>query len=123
MGTLPRGRPTCKYETAPAYGKRRIQYDIGDEILEKVKEEPKKALDPNEDDKLSGDMRELYDRLLPTQESEERRQKLVEKLERILSKEWPGNEFTVHVFGSSENMLCTSESDGLYIPMMAALTR
>jgi DNA polymerase sigma len=112
MGQLPRGNPRCKYETAPQLGKRRIQYDIGDEILPRPQEDPKKYLDPDEEKKLQGDMRELYDRLLPTPESEDRRMKLVGKLDRILRKEWPGNEFTVHVFGSSENMLCTSESDG-----------
>ncbi|KAF2100493.1 hypothetical protein NA57DRAFT_65017 [Rhizodiscina lignyota] len=111
MAALPRGRPTCKYETAAAFGRRRILYDIGDAPLEKAKEEPKASLNPDEEDKLSGDMRELYDRLLPTAESEQRRLKLVDKLERILKKEWPGNEFTVHVFGSSGNLLCTSESD------------
>lgn len=87
-------------------------YDIGDAPLEAPTEEPKAALDPDEEDKLSGDMRELYDRLLPTAESEQRRIRLVEKLDTILRKEWPGNEFTVHVFGSSGNMLCTSDSDG-----------
>lgn len=112
MAALPRGRPTCKYETAAAFGRRRIQYDIGDAILERPKEEPKAFLNPEEEDKLSGDMRELYDRLLPSEESEQRRKELVTKLDRILRNEWPGTEFTVHVFGSSGNLLCTSESDG-----------
>jgi DNA polymerase sigma len=79
--------------------------------LEKAKEEPKKCLNPKEDEKLSGDMRELYDRLLPSQESMDRRRVFVKKLEDILHTEWPGNEFKVHVFGSSGNMLFTSESD------------
>jgi len=106
------GRPTCKYETSFQYGKRRIQYDIGDEPLAKAKEEPKVALEPHEEDKLSGDMRELYDRLLPSAESEQRRQGLIKKLDTILRSNWPDTEFKVHVFGSSGNMLCTSESDG-----------
>jgi DNA polymerase sigma len=89
-----------------------MQYDIGDAPLERPKEEPKKALDPDEEKKLSGDMRELYDRLLPSPESDKRRLHFVDKLGRILRKEWPGNEFHVHLFGSSGNMLCTSESDG-----------
>lgn len=120
MASLPRGRPTCKYETAAAFGRRRIQYDIGDALLEKAKEEPKQFLNPDEENKLSGDMRELYDRLLPSEESEQRRKKLVEKLERILRKEWPGNEFTVTIFGSSGNMLCTNESDGKFLDLRAA---
>ena len=89
-----------------------MQYDIGDAPLERPTEEPKKALDPDEEKKLSGDMRELYGRLLPSPESDKRRLHFVNKLSRILRKEWPGNEFHVHLFGSSGNMLCTSESDG-----------
>ena len=67
---------------------------------------------PDEDDKLSGDMRELYDRLLPSKESEERRAKLILKLEKILNDEWPGNDIKVNVFGSSGNLLSSSDSDG-----------
>ncbi|KAL8660903.1 MAG: hypothetical protein Q9202_006079 [Teloschistes flavicans] len=72
---------------------------------------PKKYLNPAEEGKLSGDMRELYDRLLPTEDSDDRRAKFVRKLERILNEKWPGNDIRVHVFGSSGNMLCTNESD------------
>lgn len=72
---------------------------------------PKKFLNPAEDGKLSGDMRELYDRILPTRESDERRAKFVRKLERMLNQQWPGNDIKVHVFGSSGNMLCTNDSD------------
>ncbi|ORY10737.1 hypothetical protein BCR34DRAFT_601871 [Clohesyomyces aquaticus] len=107
-GSRPSGK--CQYETNTAFGRRRIPY-TSSEILEKAKEEPKKALDPHEDNKLSGDMRELYDRLLPSKESTERRKKFVTKLEGILRKEWPGFDFKVHVFGSSGNDLYTSESD------------
>jgi DNA polymerase sigma len=88
-----------------------MPYDSSD-ILEKPKDEPKKSLDPHEDEKLSGDMRELYDRLLPSADSTARRHAFVKKLERILHTEWPGNEFKVHVFGSSGNLLYTNESDG-----------
>ncbi|KAF2002394.1 hypothetical protein P154DRAFT_138325 [Amniculicola lignicola CBS 123094] len=100
----------CRFETNFANGRRRMPY-VSSDILENPKEEPKKALDPQEEDKLSGDMRELYDRLLPTEESTNRRIALVKKLENILRTEWPGAEFKVHVFGSSGNLLCTSESD------------
>ncbi|KAL8700602.1 MAG: hypothetical protein Q9201_005366 [Fulgogasparrea decipioides] len=72
---------------------------------------PKKYLNPAEEGKLSGDMRELYDRILPTKDSDDRRTKFVRKLERILNEKWPGNDIKVHVFGSSGNMLCTNESD------------
>ena len=73
---------------------------------------PKKYLNPVEEEKLSGDMRELYDRILPSDESDQRRAKFVQKLERILNQQWADSDIQVHVFGSSGNMLCTSDSDG-----------
>ena len=73
---------------------------------------PKKFLNPREEGKLSGDMRELYDRILPTRESDEKRARFVQKLDRVLNQQWPGNDIKVHVFGSSGNMLCTNDSDG-----------
>ncbi|KAL1627364.1 hypothetical protein SLS54_002289 [Diplodia seriata] len=112
-GTLPslRKQPyKCKYETGIAFGRRRMGYDNAD-MLERAPVRPKPSLNPKEEEKLSGDMRELYDRLLPSEESQKRRKLLVEKLGRILHTEWPGNEFKVHVFGSSGNLLCTAESD------------
>ncbi|QDS75129.1 hypothetical protein FKW77_007592 [Venturia effusa] len=111
LAALPRGRPTCKYETGASYSRRRIQYDVGDAPLDSPKEEPKRALDPHEEKKLSGDMRELYDRLLPSQESEQRRVTFLQKLEGILRKQWPTTEFKVQLFGSSGNNLCTNDSD------------
>ena len=56
-------------------------------------------------------MDELYQRLLPSDESEERRARLVAKLERLLNEEWPGNDIKVNVFGSSGNLLSSSDSD------------
>ena len=85
--------------------------DGGNEELGPPKKEPKRSLEPDDHEKLSGDMRELYDRLLPSQESEERRTLLVKKLEKILNEEWPGNDIRVHVFGSSGNDLSSSDSD------------
>ena len=102
----------CKFETGAEIRKRRIPYvEGGNEELGAPKKEPKKTLEPDEHEKLSGDMRELYDRLLPSEESEERRAQLVKKLERILNKEWPGNDIRVNVFGSSGNLLSSSDSD------------
>ncbi|GAB7339787.1 hypothetical protein MBLNU457_6339t1 [Dothideomycetes sp. NU457] len=110
------GRPqtqnVCKFEAGAEFRKRRIPYkDGGNDPLPPPKTEPKKALEPDEEDKLSGDMRELYDRLLPSKESEERRAKLVSKLEHILEKTWPGNDIKVNVFGSSGNLLSSTDSD------------
>ena len=72
----------------------------------------KKHLDPAEEEKLTGDMRELYDRLLPSAESEDRRARFVRKLEKILNDRWPGHGIKAHVFGSSGNLLCSNDSDG-----------
>lgn len=56
-------------------------------------------------------MRDLYEQLLPTEESEDRRHRLVEKLERLLRDRWPGQHIKVSVFGSTGNKLGTKESD------------
>lgn len=95
-----------------AFSRRRIPYSIGGDQLERPKAMPKKYLNPPEEGKLSGDMRELFDRILPSKESDQRRANFVQKLERILNQQWVGSEIKVHVFGSSGNMLCTSDSDG-----------
>ena len=95
-----------------AFSRRRIPYAIGGDQLERPKTMAKKFLSPVEEGKLSGDMRELYDRILPTTESDERRARFVRKLDHILNEKWPGNDIKVHVFGSSGNMLCTNDSDG-----------
>ncbi|KZM18964.1 nucleotidyltransferase [Ascochyta rabiei] len=112
MPTLRLGRPfKCKYETnVGSLGRRRMPYESSD-ILDKAKEEPKKTLDPHEDDKLSGDMRELYDRLQPSLENTRKRDRFVQKVQHMLEKEFPGNLSKVHVFGSSGNMLYTTDSD------------
>ena len=102
----------CRYETGMAFSRRRIPYSIGGDQLERSKTMPKKFLNPSEEGKLSGDMRELYDRILPSKESDQRREDFVRKLESILNQRWPGNDVKVHVFGSSGNMLCTNDSDG-----------
>lgn len=102
----------CKYETGDEIRRRRIPYlQVYAEALGPPRIEPKATLQPQEQEKLSGDMRELYDRLLPSEESEQRRAALLVKLERILNDEWPGNEIRVNVFGSSGNLLSSTDSD------------
>jgi DNA polymerase sigma len=97
-----------------ALGRRRIPYALGGDMLPRPNQNSlQRNLTEEEASKLSGDMRELYDRLLPTPESEDRRTRFVTKLDEILNKAWPGNYIKVHVFGSSGNLLCTSDSDGL----------
>ena len=56
-------------------------------MLDRPEKQPIKYLNPKEEDKLSGAMRELYDRLLPSAESEERRAIFVQKLESLLNKQ------------------------------------
>ena len=113
MPTLRLGRPyKCRYETnVGSLGRRRMPYESSD-ILDQPKEEPKKTLDPHEHNKLTGDMRELYDRLQPSGENTRKRDRFVQKVEHILETEFPGNLSKVHVFGSSGNMLYTTDSDG-----------
>jgi DNA polymerase sigma len=94
-----------------AKAKRRVPYSLGPDRLEPEKLPLKNHLTAEEDAKLSGDMRELYDRLLPSPESETRRTKLVQKLEKLLNERWPGHCIKVNVFGSTGNRLGSSDSD------------
>jgi DNA polymerase sigma len=93
-----------------------MAYSIGSDKLEKIKSSNIKAkLTRDDERKLTGDMRELYDRLLPSAESDAKRKKFVQKLEKLLNDEWPGHDIRVHMFGSSGNLLCTDESDGMFV--------
>lgn len=103
---------TCRFMSTQT-SRRRIPYTIGTDRLER-QENVKATLDPHEEERLSGDMRELYDRLLPSADSQAKRIQAVDKLRRILTTEWPDKDIQVSVFGSSGNLLCTSESDGLH---------
>ncbi|TGO63391.1 hypothetical protein BCON_0013g00370 [Botryotinia convoluta] len=108
----PAQRRGCQYETAMASIRRRMPYSLGADRLEQLKDSDLKSkLSDEQERKLSIDMRELYDRLLPTAETDERRRKLVSKLEDMFNKEWPGHDIRVYVFGSSGNLLCTDASD------------
>lgn len=102
----------CKYETAMAYFRRRIPYSIGGDILEPETGGLKEKLEATEEQKLTADIMDLYDRLLPSAESDDRRRQLVRKLEKLFNDKWPGHEIKAHVFGSSGNKLCSSDSDG-----------
>lgn len=103
----------CPYETAPRHFWRRIPYNIGAERLEKCHpDKVKSKLSEDDERKLSTDMRELYDRLLPSPEVKDNRKTLVQKLEVIFNEEWPGHNIRVHLFGSSGNLLWSDDSDG-----------
>ncbi|KAE8359318.1 hypothetical protein BDV27DRAFT_55983 [Aspergillus caelatus] len=101
----------CKYETAMAFFRRRIPYSLGADLLPEEKEGLKERLEPEEEKRLTDDILEVYDRLLPSAESDDRRRQLVRKLERLFNEQWPGRDIKVHVFGSSGNKLCSSDSD------------
>jgi DNA polymerase sigma len=73
----------------------------------------KSKLSEDEERQMATDMREVYDRLLPTEAVEERRKKLVQKLETTFNEEWPGHDIRVNLFGSSGNYLCSDDSDGM----------
>lgn len=109
----PHRPPPCPYETAFVKFRRRMPYSLGNERLEKV--DPgkiKSKLSQEDERKLTTDMRELYDRLIPSPEVEEKRTRMVQKLEAIFNDEWPGHDIRVHLFGSSGNLLCSDDSDG-----------
>lgn len=117
---LPPRAGGCPYETAQMNTRRRIPYTIGNEKLDRVDMSTvKRRLTEDEERKLTTDMRELYDRLLPTSEVEVKRKKLCVKLERIFNEEWPGHDIRVHPFGSSGNLLCSDDSDGMLRPMVS----
>ncbi|KAH8180180.1 cid1 family poly A polymerase domain-containing protein [Sarocladium implicatum] len=112
LKNLPPRLGGCKFETAQINSRRRIPYSVGNERLETLDlSTVKSKLSEDEERKLATDMREVYDRLLPTQAVEESRQKLVQKLETIFNEEWPGHDIRVNLFGSSGNFLCSDDSD------------
>ncbi|KAI1181276.1 hypothetical protein F4777DRAFT_10471 [Nemania sp. FL0916] len=102
----------CKYETGLKYSRRRIPYNIGTDPLERLDQSTVQSkLSEDDERKLTTDMRELYDRLQPTEAVETKRKKLVQKLEKLLNDAWPGHDIRVHLFGSSGNLLCSDDSD------------
>lgn len=113
--------PNCRYMSTQT-SRRRIPYTIGTDRLEK-EEHVKANLDPDEEKRLSEDMHALYDRLLPTEDSQHKRLLVVEKLQGILTQAWPDKSIQVAVFGSSGNMLFTSRSDGMLRARCCSWTR
>ncbi|KAI7906035.1 uncharacterized protein BX663DRAFT_449044 [Cokeromyces recurvatus] len=69
------------------------------------------VLNIQQEDNLSIDIIKLYQELLPTKESHDRRVKFVDLMERLLNNEWPDHDIKANVFGSSVNDLGTSTSD------------
>lgn len=106
----------CVYETALINARRRMPYSLGIEKLGKEKPVQEK-LSPEQEKKLTKDMLDMFEGLKPNEESSERRRMFLDKLGRLLNDEWPGHDIQVHAFGSTENHLCMSDSDGIrHIP-------
>ena len=121
---LPPRISSCKYETAQINSRRRIPYSVGNDRLEKLDlRTVKSKLTEDEERKLATDMRDVYDRLLPTAAVEENRKKLVSKLEKTFNDEWPGHDIRVNLFGSSGNLLCSDDSDGTSTPSICMIYR
>ncbi|KAK1826906.1 Poly(A) RNA polymerase cid13 [Podospora conica] len=117
-GNVPSLRPLpprtggCRFEYGIPTSRRRIPYSIGSDRLEKLDDDAiKKSLSDEDEAKLEADMQRLYSQLLPTEEIETKRKKLVQKLETLLNKEWQRKDIRVHLFGSSGNLLCSDDSD------------
>ncbi|KAI0397674.1 hypothetical protein F5Y17DRAFT_454830 [Xylariaceae sp. FL0594] len=109
---LPARGGGCKYETGLKHMKRRVPYTGGSDPLDRIDLSlVSNKLSEDDERKLSTDMRELYNRLKPTQAVEIKRKKLVRKLAKLLNDAWPGHDITVHLFGSSGNLLCSDDSD------------
>ncbi|KAL7271757.1 hypothetical protein RUND412_005461 [Rhizina undulata] len=100
----------CKYETALINARRRMPYSLGIEKLGKEMPTKEKLL-PTQAEKLTDDMLVLFEKLKPSEESNERRRKFLEKLATLLNREWPGHNIKVRAFGSTENHLCMTDSD------------
>ncbi|KAF9365325.1 hypothetical protein BGX34_010451 [Mortierella sp. NVP85] len=69
------------------------------------------VLAPEREARLTMEMYSLFESLLPTEESHQRRQKLISKIEHIIHTEWPGQDIKVLPFGSTVNDLGTNTSD------------
>lgn len=94
-----------------------MPYALGADMLPPQTEGLKENLSPADEAKLNDDMLDVYDCLLPSAESDDRRRQLVRKLEKLFNQQWPGKEIKAHVFGSSGNRLCSSDSDGMLLSL------
>ncbi|KAJ2906570.1 Poly(A) RNA polymerase cid13 [Zalerion maritima] len=103
----------CQYESPPqGLGKRRMPYNMGNDKLPRLDlSKVKSKLAEEEEKLLTASIKSQYEKLLPTQPVEDKRRKLVQKLETLFNKQWPGHDIKVHLFGSSANLLCSDDSD------------
>ncbi|KAF9132925.1 hypothetical protein BGW39_011013 [Mortierella sp. 14UC] len=68
-------------------------------------------LTPELEGRLTMEMYSLFETILPTEESHQRRTRLISKIEEIVETEWPGQDIRVLPFGSTINDLGTNTSD------------
>ncbi|KAG0256271.1 hypothetical protein BGZ95_005543 [Linnemannia exigua] len=68
-------------------------------------------LAPEREGRLTMEMYSLFETILPTEESHQRRTRLISKIEEIVETEWPGQDIRVLPFGSTINDLGTNTSD------------
>ncbi|KAH7131262.1 hypothetical protein EDB81DRAFT_906352 [Dactylonectria macrodidyma] len=104
----------CMFEVLGRYtsSQRRMPYSIEPDRLGNVDTSRiTSKFSEDRERKLTTNMRELYDRVLPTPEVEKKRQKLVTKLQKLLNDERPEHNFRAQLFGSSGNLLCLDDSD------------
>ncbi|OLL25544.1 Poly(A) RNA polymerase cid13 [Neolecta irregularis DAH-3] len=102
----------CPFETSLNGAKRRIAYSVGTSPLPVVDLDTiKSELTPAEEEILTTRAAYLYTKLVPTPESDSRRNQFLSKLETILRSNWPDWDIRVHPFGSSVNNLCFNDSD------------
>ncbi|KAI8644623.1 hypothetical protein BD408DRAFT_413010 [Parasitella parasitica] len=69
------------------------------------------VLEVRQEDNLSIDIIKMYQDLLPSKDSYDKRVKFVDRIEHLLNEEWPDHDIKANVFGSSVNDLGTSSSD------------
>ncbi|KAK9467606.1 hypothetical protein V1512DRAFT_252747 [Lipomyces arxii] len=102
----------CQYETALINAKRRIPYSLGANPLSYTPASRHyETLSAENEKKITADMKTLFESLQPSEKNASARHKFIVKIEKALNDEWPGHDIRVHPFGSTENLLCTNDSD------------
>lgn len=99
----------CRFQSTQT-SRRRVAYNIGADAL--PREEPPSFASRERPSELVEQAERLYQRLLPSPESDKRRKQLVTKIQHILREEIPNGRVEAFVFGSSGNLLCMNDSDG-----------
>ncbi|ODV90359.1 hypothetical protein CANCADRAFT_20166, partial [Tortispora caseinolytica NRRL Y-17796] len=89
--------------------KRRMPYSLGNDPLEK--QDPPATPSADSFEELSRDINVVYSNLLPSNTVLQNRIKFTQKIQKILASKWPQIDLIVKPFGSSENLLSTSDSD------------